>query len=150
MLINLVFQVLMAMVKMVPTTWTETNRALHIIKTRRVTEEICLLKSFQVLGEGAEFKIPIPRSYPLSLHSFQIPLNHIPVGERLRFFLREWEKITTDQFVLKIIAEGYRIEFSRIPQLTSQISYTSLPENPLKAQALIEEINSLLEKGAII
>jgi hypothetical protein len=77
-------------------------------------------------------------------------LNHIPVGERLRFFLREWEKITTDQFVLKIIAEGYRIEFSRIPQLTSQISYTSLPENPLKAQALIEEINSLLEKGAII
>jgi hypothetical protein len=33
MLINLVFQVLMAMVKMVPTTRTETNGALHIIKT---------------------------------------------------------------------------------------------------------------------
>jgi len=75
----------MAIVKMVPTTWTETNRALHIIKTRRVTEEICPLKSFQVLGEGAGFKIPISRSYPLSLHSLQIPLNHIPVGGRQIF-----------------------------------------------------------------
>jgi hypothetical protein len=33
----------------------------------------------------AGFKIPIPRSYPLSLHSLQIPLNHIPVGGRQIF-----------------------------------------------------------------
>lgn len=70
----------------------------------------------------------------------------IPVGGRLSKFLKEWEKITTDKWVLEVIREGYKLEFLEKPPFLG-VKPTRVPE---KNQKLIKaEIDSLLEKNAI-
>jgi ribonuclease HI len=70
----------------------------------------------------------------------------IPVGGRLRYFLTNWKKITTDQWVLSLIKEGYKMEFQNIPPF-SGIKTTSIPQG--KKSVILLEINSLLSKNAI-
>jgi len=65
---------------------------------------------------------------------------------RLRHFLVNWQKITTDQWVLSTIREGYKLEFLEIPQFTG-IRPTSVPVKEQKH--ILEEINTLLQKDAI-
>lgn len=33
------------------------------------------------------------------------------VGGKLQHFLQNWKQISNDQFILKIISEGYKLEF---------------------------------------
>lgn len=70
----------------------------------------------------------------------------IPVGGRLRFFIRHWEKITNDQWVLSILKNGYKLEFLKIP-LFQGIRKTKIsPEN---VDILKNEVDTLLQKDAI-
>lgn len=70
----------------------------------------------------------------------------IPVGGRLRFFRDNWEKITDDQWVLSVIAEGYKLEFLEMPFWTGiRKTSVSLKDSDI----LIQEINTLIEKDAI-
>ena len=70
----------------------------------------------------------------------------IPVGGRLAHFLPEWEKITSDKWVLEVIREGYKLEFLEKPPFLG-IKPTNVPQ---KDQILIsEEIEKLLQKNAI-
>ena len=39
----------------------------------------------------------------------------IPIGGRLSHFLKEWEQITQDQWILSIIRKGYKLEFLQKP-----------------------------------
>ena len=39
----------------------------------------------------------------------------IPVGGRLTHFLKDWEQITQDKWVLEIVKQGYKLEFKTIP-----------------------------------
>ena len=70
----------------------------------------------------------------------------IPVGGRLRFFLNSWKEITNDQWVLSVIAEGYKQEFMREPPQTG-VKETSAPKNSLNI--LNAEVEELLRKDAI-
>ena len=70
----------------------------------------------------------------------------IPVGGRLIHFLKEWEKITDDQWVLSIIREGYKLEFEQFPQKTG-VRLTSVPAKDLNI--LHTEVKDLMAKGAV-
>ena len=69
----------------------------------------------------------------------------IPVGGRLRFFLDNWKKIN-DQWVLSVIEEGYKLEFSGHPPQTG-IKQTSVQRENLNI--LEAEVEDLLRKDAI-
>ncbi|CAC5402810.1 unnamed protein product [Mytilus coruscus] len=70
----------------------------------------------------------------------------IPVGGRLKYFLQNWKMITTDQLVLSIIEEGYKLEFLQRPAWTG-IKKTIISHK--NTDIFLAEINSLLEKDAI-
>lgn len=70
----------------------------------------------------------------------------IPVGGRLFYFLKEWQKITDDQWVLNVIKEGYKLEFKSKPQLTG-VRKTCAPAKSLAI--LNSEIKDLKEKNAV-
>ena len=70
----------------------------------------------------------------------------IPVGGRLMFFIKAWEKITDDQWVLSTIQNGLKLEFVQSPP------WLGIKETRCNAQAmsvLLEEVQSLLQKRAI-
>lgn len=73
-------------------------------------------------------------------------LPNIPVGGRLTYFLKEWEQITQDQWVLSVIKEGYKLEFNQIPPF---LGVKETHVNAKNLNILQKEINSLLEKNAI-
>ncbi|XP_063442613.1 uncharacterized protein LOC134722909 [Mytilus trossulus] len=54
----------------------------------------------------------------------------ISVGGRLIYFLKKWEQITDDQWVLSVIKEGYKLEFLEIPKNTG-IKYTCVSAKDL-------------------
>ena len=70
----------------------------------------------------------------------------IPVGGCLKYFLQNWKMITTDQWVLSIIEEGYKLEFLQRPAWTG-IKKTIISHK--NADIFLAEMNSLSEKNAI-
>lgn len=70
----------------------------------------------------------------------------IPVGGRLSLFIKEWEKITDDKWVLSVIREGYKLEFQNFPPNTG-IKQTCV--NAKDIIILNQEVEKLLEKEAI-
>ncbi|VDI64057.1 Hypothetical predicted protein, partial [Mytilus galloprovincialis] len=73
-------------------------------------------------------------------------LPEIPVGGRLSLFLKEWTKITNDQWVLSYIKEGYKLEFQQFPPKTG-VKITSVPAKDLEILHL--EVKELMEKSAV-
>ena len=72
-----------------------------------------------------------------------------PVGARLLSFAREWNRLTTDQFVRSVVRKGYRIELDSSPSLSPVPIPMHLSHDSEKAQSLRREIRSLLDKRAI-
>lgn len=70
----------------------------------------------------------------------------IPVGGRLKFFVHEWEKITQDQWILSVLREGLKLEFTTKPPF-SGVRQTNV--NAQNAAILQLEVEKLLQKGAI-
>ena len=70
----------------------------------------------------------------------------IPVGGRLSFYLENWKKITTDQWVLDIIKNGYKLEFLKIPPFLG-IKPTIVSSQ--KEDLIAKEVETLLKKNAI-
>ena len=60
----------------------------------------------------------------------------------------QWKRCNPNQWVFRTVTRGYRLQFSKIPSLSSKVIYTRA--RGLKADALREEISSLLHKGAIV
>ena len=73
-------------------------------------------------------------------------LPKIPVGGRLKFFIKNWEKITNDKWVLSTIKNGLKMDFLKIPKF-SGIKETKV--NQKQMPFLLAEVDTLLEKGAI-
>lgn len=73
-------------------------------------------------------------------------LPQIPVGGRLKHFIQEWESITDDQWVLKTLQEGLKLEFQETPHLTG-IKHTSV--NARNLPIILAEVEDLIEKNAI-
>ncbi|VDH90179.1 Hypothetical predicted protein [Mytilus galloprovincialis] len=74
------------------------------------------------------------------------PTATIPVGGRLKHFIQEWESITDDQWVLKTLQEGLKLEFQETPHLTG-IKHTSV--NARNLPIILAEVEDLIEKNAI-
>ena len=70
----------------------------------------------------------------------------IPVGGRLRFFVKEWEKITEDQWVLSVLREGLKMDFIQKPPFMG-VKETHVTAQNLNILQL--EVDKLLQKGAI-
>ena len=75
----------------------------------------------------------------------QLPIPR-PVGARLLSFAREWNRLTTDQFVRSVVRKGYRIELDSSPNLSPVPIPMQLSRDSEKAQSLRQEIISLQER----
>ncbi|XP_062834818.1 uncharacterized protein LOC134298444 [Anolis carolinensis] len=62
--------------------------------------------------------------------------------DRLAPFYNQWESITSDAWVLRIVQEGYALEFAELPPTGHVLLSTPSPE-------ILAEIDALLAKGAI-
>jgi len=78
---------------------------------------------------------------------FPLSVNHqLPPADRLRYYLKDCEKITQDQNILQLV-KGYQIPFLETPK-----QYKPPQRDPwgLEGQKLIEqEVQMMLQKGAI-
>lgn len=70
----------------------------------------------------------------------------LPVGGRLLMFVKEWEKITEDNWVLSVLKEGLTFQFKTIPENTG-IKHTVI--NAMNQNFFTEEVRKLKEKSAI-
>ena len=110
------------------------------------------LKATGVRGTNQRLS-PQPQPQPLKLkndHDYLPVTTQIPVGARLQMFLSRWKDLVADTWVHSVVQEGLRISFREHPPLTSTPVWTPIPKNPEKAHALRQEVQSLLEKRAII
>ena len=78
-----------------------------------------------------------------------IPRPELQVGGRLSHFLPEWEEVTSDSWVLGVVARGLSIPFRQQPPLASRPIFEHPPADPEKRLALQQEVLAMLEKGAI-
>ena len=74
----------------------------------------------------------------------EIPRN-LPVAGRLRHFLRNWECLTQDPQILKLVM-GYRIPFLSLP---AQTPYFPIKFSPEERSIIDEEVTQMIQKGAI-
>ena len=73
-----------------------------------------------------------------------------PVGGILNRFSSAWGDQESDVWVTKVIKEGYKIPFVKIPTLASNpIALTAYHQGSDKFQALESEVSSMLQKEAI-
>ena len=86
-----------------------------------------------------------------SLRQKQVPRSDLPTGGRISFFLKAWEKITSDVWTLSVVRSGYRIQFRVLPRLLLSPPKwcTRMPKDPVKMEILKGEVESLLQKRAI-
>ena len=78
------------------------------------------------------------------------PDAQLPVGGRLKHFLAEWQKITSDQWVLKVIEHGFILTFKgKAPPLSEEPRPVKLPKNWEKRQALLQAVEDLKTKAAV-
>ena len=68
----------------------------------------------------------------------------VPVGARLLHFAESWENITTDEWVLQTVKEGYLIPFKQKPPLT-RVPLHLASGHPM----LPEAVHGLLDKQAV-
>ena len=71
-----------------------------------------------------------------------------PVGGILAKYVQEWEKIA-DPLVLKIVAQGLKLEFLRTPVLVRDPQLSPLPKEQDKLQEIFQQAGMLLEKKVI-
>ena len=72
-----------------------------------------------------------------------------PVGGRLSAFLHQWRRVTRDSFILSIVAYGLIIDTS--PAFPGVMrSVTRVPRDNSARLTIVEELNSLLHKNAIL
>ena len=72
------------------------------------------------------------------------------IGGCLSQFWSAWRDREADPWVVEVLREGYRIPLSVTPPLAKEpVSISSYAPSSIKGRALAEEIESLVEKGAV-
>ena len=91
-----------------------------------------------------------PRTLSTAQEGRELPLPSIPVGGRLSQFSTQWEKRTSDPWVLSIIWGGrLELQFKQLPPLSESPIPFSVSWDPHKLLRLSEEVSVLLQKAAI-
>jgi len=71
------------------------------------------------------------------------------VGGRLAQFAERWHHINADSWVIRTVTHGYLLEFTDRPPATVDVRQTPLPNEGPKRQALLLEVQALLDKNAV-
>jgi hypothetical protein len=79
----------------------------------------------------------------------KLPLPHIPVGGRLRFFLEQWNRLDISHWHRLILSQGLKLNFFQPPELRRNPYPIQLPLNKERRQVLLQEIKALKQKGAL-
>ena len=58
--------------------------------------------------------------------------------------------MTSDPWVLEVVSSGYRLEFTARSPPFRGVTQTPLPADPSQQEALLQEIKSLVAKGAVV
>ena len=72
----------------------------------------------------------------------------VQVGARLRLFVCNWGKLTTDPWVLRTVSEGYAIEFSQQPRQV-QLGCDNQQVSPGEIEIFDAEVSQMLAKRAV-
>ena len=78
-----------------------------------------------------------------------LPPQIIPVGVRLSNFVEGWKRITNDPYVLRIVAQGYRLHFTSPPLLCQTPWEIRSPQALEEILAMKEQIALMLQKNAL-
>ena len=78
------------------------------------------------------------------------PVEYPPVGGRLNQFAQEWLAISPGTWLLETVTKGYKIEFTRSPPSHTRRRQTQLPGDIELRRLLLEEVQSLRDKRAIV
>ena len=70
-----------------------------------------------------------------------------PCAGNVQWCVVNWRKVTTSEFILSIIEQGYRIQFIATPKQNSPI--ISVCKSVEKCEAINSEIKCMLASGAI-
>jgi hypothetical protein len=95
---------------------------------------------------------PTPRQEQpaLTLPPPPVNSNQFPVGARLTHFLHRWMDLFPDNlWAPQVVEQGVKISFTSPPPLTSTPRWIQVPRDPVRAQALREEVKALISKEAI-
>ena len=76
-----------------------------------------------------------------------VPLSHVPVGGRLRFFLDEWKKLTSDAFILDMVS-GMSLSLTDLPTQRKLPHPVHMPKEQVKS--VEAQIQQLIDKNAIM
>ena len=76
------------------------------------------------------------------------PISGPKVGVRLLLFKAKWVSFCPDPWVVDVVSQGYRLEFTSPPPRGGGGRVTPVPSDPVKRQALEDELLALLRKGA--
>ena len=137
------------------------------LPTRLLLLEIPLEAGVPSLGRTGLGRIPrsLPFGHPQAGHLVVGPVPVTPLGRPRpgavgldsldpgpsRFTpqqLSRWEAVTPDPWVVRTLSKGYRLQFRRRPPPFNGVKMTVVGD-PLRSQALSQEIKELLRKGAI-
>ena len=80
------------------------------------------------------------------LNDVSIPLAHLPVGGRLRYFLHEWKRYTSDPFILNMVS-GMCLDLTDIPKQTKLPHQIHMTQKEMSVAK--DHIKVLLDKQAI-
>lgn len=73
-----------------------------------------------------------------------------PVGSRLQLYWRNWRSINAEEWVISVLRDGYFLPFDGdLPPLTVSPPVMSYGLHHPRFQALVDQVQALLEKGAI-
>ena len=109
------------------------------------SENISFLLVQEQLKRFQNMKLNI--NSPVKEIQFQsVDQTHIPLGGRLREFLSNWQKITTDPKILEYV-KGYVMEFMENPVQNWEIRAPKFSKS--ENICISTEINEMLKKGAI-
>ena len=72
-----------------------------------------------------------------------LPPRPVPVRGRLCQFVEGWKHVTYDNYVLSIVAKGYRLRFTSSPLLLKTPWEIKSPQGPQKIQGMREQISGV-------
>ena len=91
----------------------------------------------------------INRGEDIQIPCFPTSIQNQPVGGRLSHYWRNWELIGADPWLVEVIKSGYKIQFHTMPTLTTSPVPTHLPQDQIRRDQTLKEVQQLLLKGVI-
>ena len=103
------------------------------------------LQHYQSCIEQSDSQGLVIPDFPLNYEDF----DDVPVGTRLSKFVQNWEVLVSDPYVLSIIRDGYRLEFTEPPPLKVNPKPFRLHLNDEQQIILDDEMSKFIDKEVI-